>query len=71
SPTQNLNTGADGGCEVEPDAVPAVLLTVVVAVVLLLLPVLPVLPVTPSLPSEKMYDPEVAQCWLSHMCPPR
>ncbi|MCI71561.1 hypothetical protein A2U01_0092824, partial [Trifolium medium] len=46
----NLNTGADGGCEVEPDDALAVLLAVVVAVVPLLLPVLPV---TPSLPSEK------------------
>ncbi|MCI86773.1 hypothetical protein A2U01_0108054, partial [Trifolium medium] len=55
-------------CEVEPDAAPAVLLVVVVVVVLLLLPVLPV---TPSLPSEKMYDPEVALRWLSHLCPPK
>ncbi|MCI83852.1 hypothetical protein A2U01_0105128, partial [Trifolium medium] len=30
SPAQNLNTVADGGCEVEPDAAPAVLLAVVV-----------------------------------------
>ncbi|MCI82826.1 hypothetical protein A2U01_0104100, partial [Trifolium medium] len=62
-PAQNLNTGADGGCEVDPDA--AVLLAVVVAVVLLLLPV------TPSLPSERKYDQEVAQHWQSHLCPPR
>ncbi|MCI79581.1 hypothetical protein A2U01_0100852, partial [Trifolium medium] len=59
--------GADGGCEVEPDAAPAVLLAVVLAVVLLL----PALPVNPSLPSEKIYDQEVAQRWLSHLCPPR
>ncbi|MCI96362.1 hypothetical protein A2U01_0117662 [Trifolium medium] len=63
-----MNTGADGGCEVDPDAAPAVLLTVVVVVVLLQLPVLSV---TPSLPSEKMHDQEVAQRWLSHPCPPR
>ncbi|MCI84255.1 hypothetical protein A2U01_0105531, partial [Trifolium medium] len=46
SPAQNLYTGAAGGCEVEPDATPAVVLVVVlvvvVAVVLLLLPVLPI-----------------------------
>ncbi|MCI38020.1 hypothetical protein A2U01_0059248, partial [Trifolium medium] len=53
SPTHNLNSGAAGGCEMDPDV--AVLLAVVVAVVLL-----PVLPVTLSLPSEKMYDQEVA-----------
>ncbi|MCI82623.1 hypothetical protein A2U01_0103897, partial [Trifolium medium] len=66
-PAQNQNNGAAGGCEVEPDVAHAVLLTVVVAVVLLLLPGLPV---TPSMPSEKMYDLEVAQRWLSHQCPP-
>ncbi|MCI65277.1 hypothetical protein A2U01_0086535, partial [Trifolium medium] len=65
SQAQNLNTGADGGCEVEPNAAPAVLPAVVVVVVLLL----PVLHVTPSLPSERMYDQEVAQRWLSHPCP--
>ncbi|MCI90385.1 hypothetical protein A2U01_0111677, partial [Trifolium medium] len=64
---QNLYTGAAGGCEVEPDAAPAVLLAVVVAVVLLLLPGLPV---NPSLPFEKMYDLEVAQRWISRQCPP-
>ncbi|MCI84050.1 hypothetical protein A2U01_0105326, partial [Trifolium medium] len=37
SPAQNLNTGANEGCEVDPDAAPALLL----AVVLLLLPELP------------------------------
>ncbi|MCI90678.1 hypothetical protein A2U01_0111972, partial [Trifolium medium] len=58
--------GADGGCEVDPDA--AVLPAVVVAMVLLLLPALPV---TPSLTSERMYDQEVAQRWQSHQCPPR
>ncbi|MCI81603.1 hypothetical protein A2U01_0102877, partial [Trifolium medium] len=63
----NMNTGADGGCEVEPDAAPALLLSVVVAVVLLLLPELPV---NSSLPSGRMYDLEVAQRWLSHPCPP-
>ncbi|MCI63874.1 hypothetical protein A2U01_0085131, partial [Trifolium medium] len=36
SPAQNLYTGVAGGCEVEPDAAPAVLPAVVVAVVLLL-----------------------------------
>ncbi|MCI84839.1 hypothetical protein A2U01_0106117, partial [Trifolium medium] len=36
SPVQNQNTGAAGGCEVEPDATSAVVL--VVAVALLLLP---------------------------------
>ncbi|MCI65651.1 hypothetical protein A2U01_0086909, partial [Trifolium medium] len=61
---QNLNTGADGGCEVDPDVAPAV----VVDVVLLLLPGLPV---NPALPAERKYDQEVAQLWLSHMCPPR
>ncbi|MCI74847.1 hypothetical protein A2U01_0096111, partial [Trifolium medium] len=65
---QNLNTGADRGCEVEPDAASAVLLAVVVVVVLLLLPVLPV---SPALPSGRKYDLEVAQPWLSHQCPPR
>ncbi|MCI80903.1 hypothetical protein A2U01_0102175, partial [Trifolium medium] len=58
---QNLNIGADGGCEVDPDVAPAVLPTVVVAAVVLLLLLLPVLPVAPSLPSERMYDQEVAQ----------
>ncbi|MCI92233.1 hypothetical protein A2U01_0113529, partial [Trifolium medium] len=52
-----------GGCEVEPDAAPAVLLAVVL--------LLPALHVTPSLPSEIMYDPEVALRWLSHPCPPK
>ncbi|MCI87336.1 hypothetical protein A2U01_0108618, partial [Trifolium medium] len=56
--------GADGGCEVDPDAAHVVL----PAVVLLLLPGLPV---GPALPSERMYDPEVAQRWQSHLCPPR
>ncbi|MCI58998.1 hypothetical protein A2U01_0080253, partial [Trifolium medium] len=60
--------GAAGGCEVEPDAAPAVLPAVVVDVVLLLLPELSV---TLSLPSEKRYEPEVAQRWLSHQCPPQ
>ncbi|MCI58201.1 hypothetical protein A2U01_0079455, partial [Trifolium medium] len=64
SPAQNQNNGAAGGCEEEPD-VAAVLPAVVVAVVL------PLLPVTPSLPSERMYDLEVARCWLSHKCPPQ
>ncbi|MCI57816.1 hypothetical protein A2U01_0079067, partial [Trifolium medium] len=41
SPAQNLNTGAGGGCEVEPDVADAVLPAEVVAVVLLLLPLLP------------------------------
>ncbi|MCI51103.1 hypothetical protein A2U01_0072347, partial [Trifolium medium] len=68
SPAQNQNTGAASGCKVEPDAAPAVLPAVVVAVVLLLQPELPV---ALSLPSERMYDLEVAQCWLSHQCPPR
>ncbi|MCI72868.1 hypothetical protein A2U01_0094132, partial [Trifolium medium] len=67
STAHNLNTGAGGGCEEEPDAAPTVLPVVVVVVVLLLLPELPV---TPSPPSEKMYDLEVAQRWLSHQCPP-
>ncbi|MCI72211.1 hypothetical protein A2U01_0093474, partial [Trifolium medium] len=62
----NLNTGADGGCEVDPDA--AVLPIVVVVVVLLLLPVLPV---DLALPAERKYDIEVAQLGLSHQCPPR
>ncbi|MCI85916.1 hypothetical protein A2U01_0107195, partial [Trifolium medium] len=61
SPAHNQNSGAAGGCEVDLDAV------VLPAVVLLL----PGLPVTPALPSERMYDPEVAQLWLSHLCPPR
>ncbi|MCI65689.1 hypothetical protein A2U01_0086947, partial [Trifolium medium] len=52
-------------CEVDPDVAPAVLPAVVVAVVLLLLPRLPV---NPSLPSERKYDLEVAQLWLSHQC---
>ncbi|MCI88039.1 hypothetical protein A2U01_0109325, partial [Trifolium medium] len=52
------------GCEVDPDAAPAVL----PAVVLLLLPVLPV---SPALPSERKYDEEVAQRWQSHQCTPR
>ncbi|MCI77916.1 hypothetical protein A2U01_0099186, partial [Trifolium medium] len=63
SPAQNQNTSAAGGCKVEPDAALAVL----PAVVLLLQPELPV---ALSLPSERMYDLEVAQCWLSHQCPP-
>ncbi|MCI91894.1 hypothetical protein A2U01_0113189, partial [Trifolium medium] len=62
---QNLNTGADGGYEVDPDAV--VLPAVVVAVVLMLLPGLPV---SPALPAERRYNLEVAQLWLSHQCPP-
>ncbi|MCI48111.1 hypothetical protein A2U01_0069354, partial [Trifolium medium] len=66
SPTHNQNSGAAGECEVESDAALAVLPAVVVVVVLLL----PGLPVTPSLPSEKMYDLEVAQRWISHQCPP-
>ncbi|MCI66827.1 hypothetical protein A2U01_0088085, partial [Trifolium medium] len=60
---QNLNNGAAGGCEVEPDAAPAVLLAVVL--------LLPRLPVNPSLPSGKMYDLEVVQQWISHLCPPQ
>ncbi|MCI50421.1 hypothetical protein A2U01_0071665, partial [Trifolium medium] len=65
SPAQNQNNGAAGGCEEESDAAPAVVLAVVVVVVLLLLSGLPV---NPSLPSERMYDLEVAQHWLSHQC---
>ncbi|MCI57038.1 hypothetical protein A2U01_0078289, partial [Trifolium medium] len=61
----NQNSGAAGGCEVDPDA--TVLPTVVVAVALLL----PGLPVAPALPSERMYDQEVAQRRLSHQCPPQ
>ncbi|MCI74657.1 hypothetical protein A2U01_0095921, partial [Trifolium medium] len=68
SPAQNLNTGADGGCKVEPDAAPTVLLAVVVAVVLQLLPELPVVL---SPPSERKYDQGVTQLGLSHPCPPR
>ncbi|MCI64986.1 hypothetical protein A2U01_0086244, partial [Trifolium medium] len=59
-----LNSGAAGGCEVDPDA--AVLPAVTVVLLLL-----SVLPVTPALPSEKMYDQGVAQRWLSHQCPPQ
>ncbi|MCI91628.1 hypothetical protein A2U01_0112922, partial [Trifolium medium] len=66
SPAQNPNTGAAGGCEVEPNAAPVVLLAVVVAVVLLLLPGLPV---NLSAPSENMCDQGVAQNWISHPCP--
>ncbi|MCI76531.1 hypothetical protein A2U01_0097801, partial [Trifolium medium] len=62
----NLNTGADGGCEVDPDA--DVLPAMVVDVVLLLLPELPL---NPAQPSKRMYDLEVAQLGLSHQCPPR
>ncbi|MCI97126.1 hypothetical protein A2U01_0118426, partial [Trifolium medium] len=47
-------------CEVDHDAAPAVLPAVVF-----------LLPVNPSLPSERKYDLEVAQLWLSHQCPPR
>ncbi|MCI74860.1 hypothetical protein A2U01_0096124, partial [Trifolium medium] len=64
-PAQNLNTGADGGCKVEPDVAAAVLLAVVMAVVLLLLPV------TLSMPSENTCDLGVAQLWISHQCPPQ
>ncbi|MCI78246.1 hypothetical protein A2U01_0099516, partial [Trifolium medium] len=42
SPAQNPNTSAAEGCEMDPDAAPAVLLAEVVAVALLL----PVLPAT-------------------------
>ncbi|MCI68831.1 hypothetical protein A2U01_0090092, partial [Trifolium medium] len=63
---QNLNTGADGGCEVEPDAAHAVMMVVVVVLLLLL-----GLPVTPSLPSENTCDLGVAQRWISHKCPPQ
>ncbi|MCI71940.1 hypothetical protein A2U01_0093203, partial [Trifolium medium] len=66
SPAQNLNTGAGGGCEVDPDNV--VLPAVVMAVVLLLLPELPV---NPALSAGRRYDLEVAQLGLSHQCPPR
>ncbi|MCI39170.1 hypothetical protein A2U01_0060401, partial [Trifolium medium] len=41
SAAHNLNNGAAGGCEVDPDAAFAVLPAVVVAVVLMLLPELP------------------------------
>ncbi|MCI68632.1 hypothetical protein A2U01_0089893 [Trifolium medium] len=68
SPAQNQNTGAAGGCELEPDAAPVVVLAVVVAVVLLLLPGLPI---TPSMPSENMCDLGIAQRWISHQCPPQ
>ncbi|MCI66157.1 hypothetical protein A2U01_0087415, partial [Trifolium medium] len=64
STAQNPNTGAVEGCEVEPDATPAVLLAEVVAVVLLLLPL------NLSLPSESMCDQGAAQDWISHRCPP-
>ncbi|MCI71437.1 hypothetical protein A2U01_0092700 [Trifolium medium] len=60
-----MNTGADGGCEVDPDAADVVLPVVVVAVVL------PLLPVALSLPSERKYHQGVAQLGLSHQCPPR
>ncbi|MCI91271.1 hypothetical protein A2U01_0112565, partial [Trifolium medium] len=46
SSAHNQNSGAAGGCEVDPNA--AVLPAVVVDVVLL-----PGLPVTPALPSER------------------
>ncbi|MCI29008.1 hypothetical protein A2U01_0050212, partial [Trifolium medium] len=49
SPAQNLNTGTVKGCEVEPDAAPAVVL--VVAVVLL-----PGMPLNLSPPSGSMCD---------------
>ncbi|MCI96790.1 hypothetical protein A2U01_0118090, partial [Trifolium medium] len=65
---QSLNTGADGGCVVDPDVAPAELPAVVVAVVLLLLPELPV---NSAQPAERKYDLEVAQLGLSHLCPPR
>ncbi|MCI78616.1 hypothetical protein A2U01_0099887, partial [Trifolium medium] len=54
--------GADGGCEVDPDAAPAML----PAVVMLLLPVLPV---ALSMPAERRYDQGVAQLGLSHLRP--